>query len=88
MIPTLKDFSKVFGMDLSERSRKTEHVWARFACYYYLRRKHGMTFIQIGEMFGYNHAAVINGVRQFEEKLSINDKLAKSFLEKVHELEL
>ena len=47
-----------------------------------------MTFIQIGEMFGYNHAAVINGVRQFEEKLSINDKLAKSFLEKVHELEL
>lgn len=68
-------FNGIFGFDLLEENRTTERVYARYACWLWLR-EHGHTFAYIGKMFNKTHATVMQGVREIGDKLGINDKMA------------
>ena len=48
---------------LLSRLRTAEVSEARQAAYYILRKRYGLTFAQIGRLFGRNHSTVLHGVR-------------------------
>ena len=51
---------------LTIKSRKKEFVFRRMYLYKYLRVMHSMPLEKIGEMFGKNHATIINGLEKFD----------------------
>ena len=80
---TAEQFSNILGVDLLDKSREVRFTYARFAVYYYLRRR-GWCLMRIADMFGYkNHSSIINGLKQMETKLSINDDLAHGYWQKL-----
>lgn len=80
---TAEQFSNILGVDLLDKSREVRFTYARFAVYYYLRRR-GWRLMRIADMFGYkNHSSIINGLKQMEAKLSINDDLAHGYWQKL-----
>jgi len=60
----LKVVNKHFGIDIAEKTRKFEYVFAR-ACYYYLCRKFGgFSFSKIAKSVNKNHATVLHGLKE------------------------
>jgi len=51
---------------LTIKSRKKEFVFRSMYLYKYLRVMHSMPLEKIGEMFGKNHATIINGLEKFD----------------------
>ena len=74
----IEKLSEILGIDLLQKSKREEVVWARFACFYLLR-KNGFTSLEIGKMLGKHHATVLHGAKRFEEMLGINDPIAVRF---------
>ncbi|KAF5028036.1 hypothetical protein DSECCO2_663250 [anaerobic digester metagenome] len=80
---TAEQFSNTLGIDLLDKSREVRFTYARFAVYYYLRRR-GWCLMRIADMFGYkSHSSIINGLKQMETKLSINDDMAHGYWKKL-----
>lgn len=80
---TTEQFSNILGVDLLDKSREVRFTYARFAVYYYLRRR-GWCLMRIADMFGYkSHSSIINGLKQMETKLSINDDMAHGYWHKL-----
>lgn len=54
---------KTYRVDITERTRKRQHVWARFA-YCQEMRKEGYSLHYIGDSIGIDHATVLHGLRK------------------------
>lgn len=78
----LIDLSRIFQIDLSNKSREAKYSWGRFAAYYFLKF-YGNDVAYIAKLFGRDHATVSYGIKKFEEGVSINDQVAMSYLEKI-----
>lgn len=83
---TPREFSKVLGLDIEDRSHKVEYVTARYAVFLYLSKYYRIT--TIARWLGRSHAMVIYGIKEIKTKLSINDKYAVEAWEKVQKVEL
>jgi hypothetical protein len=59
---------------LKKRCRKPRYVHRRMY-FWDLLRKSGMTYQDIGKMFGQHHATIIYGIKKYNQLRSINDKL-------------
>lgn len=79
----IEEYCRVLGIDLTDRTRKVEYAFARFAAYYHLRKK-GWKYQEISDLFEYkSHSSIVNGINQMRAKLSINDKLAVGYWDKL-----
>lgn len=83
---TPREFSKVLGLDIEDRSRMIEYVTARYAVFLYLSKYYRVT--TIARWLRRDHATVVYGIKEMKTKLSINDKYAVEAWEKVQEVEL
>ena len=80
MLEIKKLIEKIFGLDLSNPSRKYKYVRAR-ACYYVMARHYTASgYEQIGESVNKNHATVIHGQREFKEMCRVDKDLEEKYL--------
>lgn len=80
---TAEQFSNTLGVDLLDKSREVRFTYARYAVYYYLRKK-GWGLKKITDCFGYkSHSSICNGIKQMRDKLSYGDKLAVEYWNRI-----
>lgn len=58
----------IMGMDVRDRTRKHEIVWARNMAFYQLTND-GFSLNKVGKFMGFNHSTVLYGRRQVEQML-------------------
>lgn len=58
----------IMGMDVRDKTRKHEIVWARNMAFYQLTED-GFSLIKVGKFMGFNHSTVLYGRRQVEQML-------------------
>lgn len=79
----VQEYCRVLGIDLTDRTRRVEYAFARFAAYYHLRKR-GWEYQKIADLFEYkSHSSIFNGINQMKDKLSVNDKLAVGYWDKL-----
>lgn len=83
----IEKLNEILGIDLLQKSKREEVVWARFACFKFMREQ-GLSYLSIGEAFGMSHASVIHGVNEFNDKLSINDPLAVRYWNELKDMRI
>lgn len=75
----LKVVNKHFGLDITEKTRKFEFVFAR-ACYYYLCRKFGgFSFSKIGKSVNKNHATVLHSLKELPYMIKHDEVYLKKY---------
>tara|TARA_R100000329_G_scaffold151490_1_gene147927 strand:+ start:9651 stop:10055 length:405 start_codon:yes stop_codon:yes gene_type:complete len=75
----LRVVNKHFGLDITEKTRKFEYVFAR-ACYYYLCRKFGgFSYSKIGMSVNKNHATVLHGLKELPYMIKHDDVCLKKY---------
>ena len=62
----------IISYGLKTNNRYREILWNRYACFKFLREA-GFSLGGIGNLFGKNHATVINGLRVYEENIRYSD---------------
>ncbi|MGJ7024961.1 helix-turn-helix domain-containing protein [Petrimonas sulfuriphila] len=78
----IKEYNTIFGFDINSKSQSERTTFARYAVFLYLRND-GWRLTEIGRLFGKHHATVVNGINQMLDKLSVNDKLAVGYWDKL-----
>lgn len=80
---SVNKYSEILGIDLTRKTRQHEYTYARYAVYYYLRKK-GWGLKKITDYFGYkSHSSICNGIKQMRDKLSYGDKLAVEYWNRI-----
>lgn len=92
---TLREIERVvvsiFGIGIKQlhsRSRKREIVYARFMCWYILKKYWGMTYKRIGGYYVKDHATVMNGVKKAGWFLESDGSFRRKFHSVINKLEL
>lgn len=80
-------FSEALGVDITKKTRAREVATARFTVFYKLSLC-GMKLRETADLFGVKHQAVIHGIKEVKDKLSINDSLMVGYWEKVKDLKI
>jgi len=77
-----------FKIDISNKTRKFNYVFAR-ACYYYLCREFGNnTLLQIANSLDKNHATVLYSLNQLPYMIKFNNECKEQYNEILHKLNL
>ena len=77
-------YSKMMGFDLSRKGRGDRNIsWARF-CAYWDMQERGFTTREIAALFGRSQGGVSDGIVSFRNALSVCDKLAWEYLERLN----
>lgn len=75
LILTIQD---VLGVDIREKTRKTQHVYARMI-YYKILRKLGYSFMSIGNTLNKHHATVIHSIKTFDDLYQVDENMFNQF---------
>jgi len=69
--------SKEFGVNILEKRRTEPHVLGRFIAYTLLRKRFGLTYKQIAEVFDIKqHGTIMHGIKELPFVIKYNDEVA------------
>ena len=68
---------ELFGVELDSFYQRRRDFIPRLAAYYYLVEKKGLKGVEVGRLLGVSGAAVSQGIRRFQARMSENKELAE-----------
>lgn len=73
---SLDDYSEIMLVNLKNKTRDPETVWARYAIWLYLMNECNAKLSEVSRHFGWHHSTILYGIKQMKQKLEIDDSLA------------